>query len=72
MLDRLANQSLGTLTRDRLDAQTRTQREPNLRDAQFGLQEMNQFLHFLRTGREFDTSVDVFGVLAKHRHADQV
>ncbi len=72
VLDRLADQALGTFARHRLDADTGTRRKANLGNAQLRLQEVDQLLHFLRAGRVLDAGVDVLGVLAKHGHVDQV
>ena len=72
VLDRLANQALRAFPRHGFDTDAGTRRKTYLGHAQLLLQEVNQFLHFLRARRVFDARIDVFGVLAEYRHVDEI
>src|SRR5262249_7516719 len=68
--DRGANQALRAFTRNRLDADTRGLREPDLFDAHLLLQPVDDLFCFGRLGGPLDAGVDVFRVLAEDHHVD--
>ena len=68
VLDRLANQALGALFGNRLDADARGLRETDLLDAEVVLKDLDQALGLLALRLEFNAGVDVFRVLAEDHH----
>ena len=65
-----ADQALGALARDRLDADARGRREADLLHAHLVLQERDDLLGLGRFGGPLDAGVDVLGVLAEDHHVD--
>src|SRR6185503_12626926 len=65
VLDRLADEALGALARDRLDADPRGLREADLLDAEIILQHLDEPLRLFAVGIELDAGVDVLRVLAE-------
>src|SRR5208282_1748024 len=70
VIERGANQALGALARDGLDADSRGLGETDFRDAHFVLQKFDEFLCLGRLRRPFDSRVDVLGVLAKDHNVE--
>ena len=68
VLDRLSDQPLRALARDRLDADPRGRREADLLDAEVVLQDLDEALGLVAFGLELDAGVDVFRVLAEDHH----
>ena len=71
VLERGAHQAGGAFDRDRLDADAGGERETDLLDAHFILQELDDLLGAFGFGGPFDAGVDVLGVLAEDDHVGQ-
>ena len=70
VVERRANEPLGPLARDRLDADARRAREADVLHAHLVLQERDHLLRLGRFGGPLDAGVDVLGVLAEDHHVD--
>ncbi len=68
VLQGLAHQPLGALTRHRLDADARGFGEADFFHPHLVDEEIDEFLRPLRLGGPLDAGVDVFGVLAENDH----
>ena len=68
VLQSLANQTLGTLLRHRLDANTAVLWEANFGHAKLVLQDLNQLVRFRRSCLILHARIDVFRVLAENHH----
>ena len=68
VLNRFANQALGTLARNRLDTDARRCGKADFLDSQFGLKESNQLLDLFGLGRKFNTGINIFGILTEDDH----
>ena len=66
VVNRRADEPLGALARDRLDADAGGVGETNLGDLHLFEQELDHLFRFGRLGLPFDAGVDVLGVLAKN------
>jgi len=68
VVERGADQPLAAFDRNRLDSDARALRETDFLDAHLIPEEIDDFLHFRRSGVPFDSGVDVLGVLAEDDH----
>ena len=68
VLDRLAHQTLGAFTGNRLDADTRGIRETDLGHAHLLHEELDQLLGLVRFRFVLDAGIDVFGIFTEDHH----